>query len=38
MDANHAALEVDVAPTQREQLALAEPGEGGGQEDRSVLL
>ena len=38
MDANHAALEVDVAPVEREQLALAQAGKRRGEEDRRVLL
>ncbi len=33
-----AAREVNVAPPQRDQLAAPEPGEGGDQVDRRVLL
>ena len=37
-DADGRAGEVDVSPAQRDELALAEAGERGGEEDRGVLL
>jgi hypothetical protein len=38
LDAKRALGEVDVAPPQRDDLAAAQAGERGGQEDRGVLL
>jgi hypothetical protein len=38
LDTDRARREVDVAPAQCHELAAAQAGEGGGQEQRRVLL